>query len=133
MIPASYLDLLTGPVVVALVTVMPDGQPQATPIWCDMEGDFIRINTTKGRQKDRNMARDAKVTVLAIDPTNPYRWLEVRGVIDHSDESNGVDVINALSALYRNDPDYYGRNSAQRDKETRITYYIKPTKVNAAG
>lgn len=133
MIPDSHKDLLTRPVVVALVTVMPDGQPQATPVWCDMEGDYVRINTAKGRQKDRNMQRDAKVTVLAIDPDNPYRWLEVRGVIDRSSEENGVEVINALSALYRDEPDYYKRNPAQRDRETRVTYYIKPTTVNTSG
>jgi len=132
-IPDEYKDLLVRPVVVTLVTVMPDGQPQATPVWIDTQGEYLRVNTARGRQKDRNMQRDAKVTVLAIDPENPYHWLEVRGKIVDESEATGVEVINALSAKYRNEPDYYARNPAQRGKETRVTYLIEPTKVTTSG
>ena len=44
-IPASHRDLLDGQVVVGLITVMPDGQPQATPVWVDYDGTYVRINT----------------------------------------------------------------------------------------
>lgn len=54
-IPDKYRDLLDGPVVVALVTVMPDGQPQATPVWCSYDGSHVWVNTARGRQKDQNM------------------------------------------------------------------------------
>ena len=128
-IPEAMLDLFVRPVVVSLVTVMPDGQPQATPVWIDYDGTNLRINTARGRQKDKNMQRDAKVTVLAIDPENPYRWIEVRGRIIDESEATGLEVINALSAKYRDEPDYYKRNEAQRGKETRVTYLIEPTKI----
>ncbi len=132
-IPDAFKDLIDRPIVVALVTVMPDGQPQATPVWIDRQGDILRVNTARGRQKDRNMQRDAKVTVLSIDPNNPYRWLEVRGTIIDESEQTGVEVINALSAKYRDEPDYYARNPAQRGRETRVTYLIEPTKVTTSG
>lgn len=132
-IPEAYLDLIEGPVVVALVTVMPDGQPQATPVWCDYADGFVRVNSAAGRQKVKNMQERPKVTVLAIDPQNPYRWLEVRGTVVDITEEGGVDHINSLSGLYRGDPDYYGRNSAVRDKETRMIFKIRPDHVIAAG
>src|SRR5215207_6615314 len=112
-IPKEFLDLFVRPVVVSLVTVMPDGQPQATPIWTDYVDGFLRINTARGRQKDRNMKRDAKVTILAVDPDDPYRWIEVRGRITDESEATGLEVINALSAKYRNESDYYKRNEAK--------------------
>ena len=130
-IPHDFLDLINGPVVVALVTVMPDGSPQATPVWCNAPDDYIWINTARGRQKDRNMTPGAKVTILAIDPQNPYRWLEVRGHVADSTEEGGVEHICALSALYRNEPDYYARNPAQQDRETRVIYRIAIDHVNA--
>jgi hypothetical protein len=43
--PESHRDLLEGPANVVLTTVMPDGQPQTTPIWCNLDGDFVLINT----------------------------------------------------------------------------------------
>ena len=55
LVPESYRDLFVRPIVVALVTVMPDGQPQATPVWVDYDGIYVRINSARGRQKDKNM------------------------------------------------------------------------------
>lgn len=132
-IPESHKDLLINPVVVSLVTIMPDGQPQATPVWADLDNGHIVVNSAKGRQKDRNMQHRAKVTVLAIDPENPYRWLEVRGEVDEVDEASGLAWINRLSKKYRGVDDYYAGNmESLRGKEQRVTYRIRPTKVNAS-
>jgi PPOX class probable F420-dependent enzyme len=132
-IPQSHRDLFERPVVVALATVNPDGQPHVTPVWVDYDGEYVIVNTARGRQKDRNMASRPQVTVLAIDPDNPYRWVEVRGVIEEIDEASGLDVINKLSQKYRNQPDYYAGNPSQRGKETRVTYRIRPTKITKGG
>ncbi|MBX3064108.1 MAG: PPOX class F420-dependent oxidoreductase [Anaerolineae bacterium] len=129
-IPAEFKDLLERPVVVTLVTVMPNGGPQATPVWVDYDGTYVRINTARGRQKDRNMKPGAKVAVLAIDPDDPYRWMEIRGVVVKETEEGALEHINALSAKYRNQPDYYARNPHKRGKEQRVTYLIEPQRVN---
>lgn len=132
-IPESHRDLLEGPVVVALVTVMPNGQPQATPVWCMYDGTHILVNTARGRQKDQNMQHNPKVAVLAIDPQNPYRYLEVRGQVDEHTEVGGVDMINRLSELYTGQRDYYAGMPEMRGKERRVTYKIRPTHVVASG
>ena len=132
-IPESHRDLLEKPVVVGLVTVMPDGQPQATPVWCDFDGQNIIVNTARGRQKDRNMRQNRQVTVLAIDPQNPYRYLEVRGQVVEETEEGGLDVINRLSEKYTGQRDYYAGMPERREKERRVTYKIRPMSVNASG
>lgn len=132
-IPASHRDLLDGPVVVVLVTVMADGQPQATPVWCNTDGDYILVNSARGRQKDLNISRNPKVTVLAIDPTNPFRWIEVRGQVVEITEEGALEHINALSRLYTGNPDYYSFNPAAKGKETRVIYRIEPRKVITFG
>lgn len=132
-IPESYRDLLEKPVVIGLVTVMPDGQPQATPVWCDFDGQNIIVNTARGRQKDLNMRQNRQVTVLAIDPQNPYRYLEVRGQVVEETEEGGLDVINRLSEKYTGQRDYYAGMPERREKERRVTYKIRPMSVNASG
>jgi hypothetical protein len=47
---------------------------QVTPVWCDVEGDLVIINSAKGRQKDRNLRRDPRVSLAIIDPQS-YRYL----------------------------------------------------------
>lgn len=126
-IPASHIDLLERPVVVTLVTVMPDGQPQATPVWADVIDGQIRINTAAGRQKHRNLRERKQATVLAIDPENPMRYIEIRGLVASETTDDGVDVINKLSR------DYIGQDYPWiKPEETRVTFRIAPTRVVAS-
>ena len=129
-IPQNFLDLFERPVVVTLVTMMPNGQPQATPVWCSYDGSHILVNTARGRQKDRNMQANPKVAILAVDPDNPYRYLEVRGIVDAITEDGAVDHINALSKKYQGYEDFYAQMPHRRGQETRVIYKIAPQKVN---
>lgn len=129
-IPEDRKDLLERPIVVTLVTLMPDYQPQATPVWFSYDGTHIWVNTAKGRAKDKNMRARPQVTILSVDPENPYRYLEVRGVVEEITEEGALDHINRLSARYFGREDYYGGgNEARRGKETRVIFKIKPTRA----
>ena len=48
-IPASHRDLFEKPAFAHLVTLMPDGSPQVTPVWCDLQDGLVVVNTAKGR------------------------------------------------------------------------------------
>lgn len=134
-IPDSHVDLLEGPVHVALATLMPDGQPQVTVVWCNYDGEYVLVNTARGRQKEQNMRERPKVTVLAVDPDDPYRWLEVRGTVKEMTEEGAVDHISDLARLYKDVPAYYGyaAPAERRNRETRVMVKIRPTHVNAYG
>jgi PPOX class probable F420-dependent enzyme len=121
-IPDSYRDLLERPIVVSLATVMPDGQPQVTPVWVDLVDGKIRMNTVVGRQKERNLSECKQATVLAIDPDNPLRFMEIRGEAAPSGEDDGIVMIDKLSKDYLNIEPYPWRNPA----DTRITFLITP-------
>ena len=60
-IPEKYRDLFNKRAFASLATLMPDGRPQVTPVWCDLEGDYVLFNSAKGRQKDRNVRRDPRI------------------------------------------------------------------------
>jgi PPOX class probable F420-dependent enzyme len=130
-IPDTHRDLLEKPVYAGLTTVMPDGQPQSTVVWLDYDGQYVRLNSARGRQKDRNIKRNPKVTILLIDPENPYRWLEVRGTVDEITEEGAVDHIEKLSWKYKGQKYYGGFAKATREQETRVMYRMRPTKVTA--
>ena len=86
-IPDSHRDLLEGPVNTVLSTVMPDGRPQTTPIWCNLDGYQVLINTMQGFRKEKNMRGNPLVTLLAYKLKEPLRNIEVRGrVIEMSEE-----------------------------------------------
>ncbi len=129
-IPAEYHDLLEGPIFVSLATVMPDGQPQVNVMWCGFDGTHVLINTARGRQKEKNMAARPQVTVLAVDPQNPFRWVEIRGKVVEITEEGAVDHIHALAQVYAGKP-YYGGMAPveQQQKETRVICKLEPIRV----
>lgn len=130
LIPDSHKDLLLGAVVVSLATLNPDGSPQVTPVWVDYDGEHLLVNTARGRQKDRNMTERPQVTVLAIDPSNPYRWMEIRGRVIGQTEDGAVAFMDRMAKLYFGRDKYYAGGNAEREgKETRILYTIQPEKV----
>ena len=81
-IPDAFKDLLNKRAFAHLATLMPDGSPQVTPVWFDFDGAHIRINSAKGRVKDKNMRRDKRVALSIQDPDNAYRYLAIRGEVD---------------------------------------------------
>lgn len=134
-IPESHKDLIEGPVFVTLSTVLPDGQPQSSVVWCNNDGNYLLVNTVRGRMKEKNMRARPMATILAIDPQNPYRYLEVRGKVEEITEEGAIDHINQLAQLYVNQPKYYGGVApAEREgKETRVICKIKPTRAVTFG
>jgi PPOX class probable F420-dependent enzyme len=128
-IPEQYRDLLTRPIVVGLATLLPDGQPHVTPVWCDFDGTYIRVNTAVGRQKHRDMVERPRATVLAIDPDNPYRYLEMRGLVARISTEGADAHIDELARKYLG----VERYPNHRPDEVRVICYIEPRKVHAQG
>ena len=71
--------------------------------------------------------------MLAFDPDNPYRYLEVRGVVDEITAEGAADHINSLSLAYTGEPDYYKNQPEKRKTETRTIFKIRPVRVIAHG
>ena len=124
-IPDEYRDLLERPIVVSLATLMPEGTPQVQPVWCNFDGTYILVNTEKGRQKYKNLSRRKSVTVLAIDPDDDTRWLEVRGQVTEETEPGADDHIDELARLYMNVDDYPYHQAG----DTRVMFKIRPERV----
>jgi PPOX class probable F420-dependent enzyme len=131
MIPESHLDLLLEPVTVAYVTMMPDGMPQCTPVWCTYDGTHIIVNASVNRQKDRNVRRNPNVAILAIDPQDPYRYLEVRGVVEEVTSEGAGENMNELSLQYRGIPKRYGIEAPPPEVDLRTLHKIRPVRVIA--
>ena len=51
-IPDSHRGLFDGDACVALTTIMPDGQPQITPVWCNLDRG-LRVDQHDARISQR--------------------------------------------------------------------------------
>jgi PPOX class probable F420-dependent enzyme len=136
-LPESHQDLLDGGYCVALTTVMPDGQPQTTPVWCNREGDYVLINTMRGFRKEKNMRCNPKVTLLAYNPKQPLRHLEIRGTVVEMTEEGALEHLDQLTKLYlhRSDARFFGDSVPARLQATYFPVKVKiaPTHIRVEG
>jgi PPOX class probable F420-dependent enzyme len=128
-IPEKYTDLFQKRAFANLGTLMPDGRPQVTPVWCDFDGEHVIFNSAKGRQKDRNVRRDPRVSLAISDPENPYRYLEIRGRVVEITEQGANDHIDKMAKKYLGVDKYpYGQPG-----EVRVMYKVKPEHTTTMG
>ncbi len=128
-IPEKYRDLFSKRAFASLATLMPDGRPQVTPVWVDLDGDHIIFNSARGRQKDKNVRRDPRVSLAIVDPENPYRYMEIRGRVVEITEHGADASIDKLAKKYLGVDKYpYGQPS-----EVRVLYKIQPEHTTTMG
>jgi PPOX class probable F420-dependent enzyme len=128
-VPDKFADLFKKKAFANLGTLMRDGSPQVTPVWCDYDGKHIRVNSALGRVKDKNIRRDPRVALSIQDPENPYRYLEVRGKVVDISQNGADDHIDSLAQKYLGQAKYPGR----RPGEVRVLYKIEPEKFSSMG
>ena len=134
-IPISHRDLIDGAYIVALTTMMPDGQPQTTPVWCNRKGNLILINVMKGFTKERNMRLNPCVTLLAYDPKCPLRNIEIRGCVVEMTEKGACAHDDELARLYlgKADAKFFGdcvpAEYARRYTPIRVTIAMTHVRV----
>jgi PPOX class probable F420-dependent enzyme len=125
-IPDKFLDLLRQKKAFAfLATVMPDGSPQVTPVWCDYANGRLRMNSARGRVKTRNMTEGANVAAAIPDPDNPYRYMQIRGRVARVTEEGAVAHIDSLAKKYLGKDKY----PYSQPGEVRVMFEIEPTHV----
>jgi PPOX class probable F420-dependent enzyme len=133
-IPPTHRDLVECPPVAALTTVTKDGYPQTSVVWCDFDGECVRVNTMRGFAKERNMRRDPRVTLLCYDPRKPLRYLEIRGTVVGMTEHGAAEHLDALASKYAGRPIRYFGDAIPApfaETETPVLCRIRPSHVIA--
>ncbi len=126
-IPDSHADLADAAGVATLSTLGADGYPQVTALWYLRDGDVIRTSLLTSRQKYRNIVAHPKATLFIIDPTNPYRTLEIRADTELDDDPD-LELFERIVGHYGQDPDTF---PAPRDG--RVTLTLTPHHIVTQG
>ncbi|WP_330297506.1 PPOX class F420-dependent oxidoreductase [Streptomyces sp. NBC_00503] len=125
-------QLLDAPHPVVLSTINPDGSPQSSVVWVTREGGDLLISTERGRRKERNMLRDARVGLTVFDLANPFLYAEIRGTATVTEDiGRAVALRIAEEYVGPEAAKEYGTAPAER---VRVVVRVTPTKVlgNAA-
>jgi len=130
-IPESHSDLIgdESPAYAYLATIMQDGTPQVTPVWFNTDEEYILINSAQGRVKDKNMRSRPQVALAIHNPKNPYRYIQVRGVIAEISAEGARQHIDDLALKYTGKAGF----TIKDPDEVRLIYKLIPENVHVSG
>jgi PPOX class probable F420-dependent enzyme len=118
-----------NPHVGVLTTIRDDGSPHSTVVWLDTDGDEIVFNTATGRAKERHVRANPQVSMIVVDPSDPYKWVAVSGPAS-LETKGGREMIDRLSQKYQ------GKDYPEEwlgEGEVRVTGRIRPEHVDSSG
>jgi PPOX class probable F420-dependent enzyme len=125
----NYRDILDKKGFAHVATVGADGGPRVTPVWVDFDGTHVRINTARGRVKDKNLGTNPRVALSVLDPDNPYRYVQIRGRVTEMTEQGADAHIDSLAKKYLGQDKYPYR----KPNEKRVLVKIVPEHVQGVG
>ena len=91
--------IIDAPNPAVLATVNPDGSPQTSVVWVRRDGNDLLISSAAGRRKDKNLARDPRVSMTVYDQADPLQYVEVRGLASISADA-GRSLAVSLAEEY---------------------------------
>ena len=128
-IPVGYEDLLESTALAHVATIGPNGEPQVNPVWFGTQDGYIVFSQTTNRQKYRNLQRDARIALSIVDPGNPYRYLEIRGVVERIDPDPDNAFINSMAKKYLAEDVYPWHNPG----DERVVVVVRPEHTTKMG
>jgi PPOX class probable F420-dependent enzyme len=120
----SDLELLRGENYAWFVTLRDDGSPHASITWVDATDTRVLINTAEGRQKDRNVQLDPRVTVAVQRHGDAYEWISIDGVVE--ERITGDEGLTHIGALSRR---YDGKEWTPVEGQIRVILKIRPVRI----
>ncbi len=106
-------------------TLSKDGSPHITPMWADMEGDVILINTFESSAKSKNIKKDPRIAISVVESNNPYSMVSIKGIVIDQTTEGADDHLKKLAKRYLGIGKYYYREPNRR----RVILKIKPEKA----
>src|SRR5580704_613172 len=118
--------LIAKKVLAHVASLDPDGSPNVSPVWIELDGDDLVINTALGRAKARNLASDARVSVSIVDPDDDHSLITFRGSVVGFTTIGADEVIDRLAKKYLGVDSYPDRRVGQ----IRVTVRIHPDHIS---
>jgi PPOX class probable F420-dependent enzyme len=119
---------LENPFVGVVTDLRPDGSPHSTVVWVDVDDEGVSFNTAWPRAKPRYLSADPRVSLVVLDPDDPFHWISISGTATLVDEGAN-DQIDRLAKKYTGADAYQGH----RPHETRVSVRIAPTRIETRG
>lgn len=134
-----YTRLMDEPVTAVLALVGADGRANLTPVWFGRSSDRVLLNFAAHRRKTEWIRREPRVTLLLMNPQNPYHWISIKATVQqeiHEDDpaegALATETIDAAWTKYTGADPPYGLRDPSID-ERRVLFICTVDSVATFG
>jgi PPOX class probable F420-dependent enzyme len=121
---------LAEPRYAVIATINPSGMPQQTPIWYEVQGDEVLLNTAAGRLKERNLRRDPRLSLCIVDGERYVTLYGRATLIDDRDQTQAD--IKRLAIRYHG-PQHGEQQAANFARQQRVTIRMPISHAHVRG
>ena len=133
-----YKELLDRPITITLGLIGPDGRVSLTPMWFDYDGDHVLVNTAAHRSKSGWIRNNPELTILVVNPDNPYHWVQIKCTVEREEleeGETGAKVTQQVDKIWQkytgNEPPYGLRDPSIDEK--RVLFVCRVDRVATFG
>ena len=133
-----YKELLDRPITITLGLIGPDGRVSLTPMWFDYDGDHVLVNTAAHRSKCGWIRNNPELTILVVNPDNPYHWVQIKCTVEREEleeGETGAKVTQQVDKIWQkytgNEPPYGLRDPSIDEK--RVLFVCRVDRVATFG
>ena len=120
----------TPPRYATLATINRDGSPHQIVIWFLLRGDEIVVNSRRGRRWPANLERDGRANLAVYEAEDA---VTIGCTVERVYEGEAAQADIAEMAVRFDTPEMAQREIARFRTEERVTFVLRPTKVNVHG
>ena len=121
--------LFEAPNYVHVSTLRDDGTVHTVPLWVDVEGNQVLLNTETSRAWPRNLRERPTVTLTVLNMENPYEYVTLTGHVAEETTEGAAEHIDKLAKKYMGRDDY----PFNQPGDQRVIFKIAPDRVHHHG
>jgi PPOX class probable F420-dependent enzyme len=122
-------ELLEAPNFCHVGSLRKDGSPAVSPVWVDVQGDRVVLNTAEGRAWPANVRRDPRVNLTVQNLENPYEFVSIKARLVEDTQEGADEHIDAMAMKYLGEETYPLRSEG----EVRVILKFEADGVNHFG
>lgn len=131
-LPANARSFMTSnpPRYATLATINRAGSPHQIVIWFLLRGDELVVNSRRGRRWPSNLERDGRANLAVYEAEDA---VTISCIVERTYEGERAQADIAEMAYRYDEPEYATREIARFQNEERVSFILRPTKVNVHG
>lgn len=119
-------ELLSAPNFCHVSTTRKDGTIHTVPVWIDVDGENVVLNTETKRAWPKNLRRTGHTTLTVLNLENPYEYLTVTGHLAEETEDGASEHADVMTKKYIGQDRY----PFHQDGDVRVILRIAPDRVH---